>query len=129
LIEKRFDRLCTSKTGYPDLNDALGRLHAKRELFLKVLTYPHLPLHNNLSENDIRQYARLRKISAGTRSDVGKRCRDTFLSIKKTCRKLGVNFGAYLSDRLSGTGKIPRLCDLMRQAAASRNETATLESG
>jgi hypothetical protein len=129
LIEKRFDRLCTSKTGYPDLNDALGRLHAKRELFLQVLTYPHLPLHNNLSENDIREYARLRKISAGTRSDAGKRCRDTFLSVKKTCRKLGVNFGAYLIDRLSGTGKIPRLSDLMRQAAASRNETATLESG
>jgi hypothetical protein len=128
-IESRFDRLCTSKTGYPDLNDALRRLHAKRESFLMVLEYPQLPLHNNLSENDIREYARLRKISAGTRSDLGQRCRDTFLSLKKTCRKLGVGFSEYLTDRLSGAGKIPRLSELMRRAAASGASTATLEPG
>ena len=65
-IEARFDQLCLGKTGYGDLNTALGLLHAKREEFLAVLEYPHLPLHNNLAENDIREYARLRKISAGT---------------------------------------------------------------
>ena len=95
--------LCNRKTGYPDLNAALERLHAKREGFLAVLSHPHLPLHNNLSENDIREYARLRKISAGTRSDQGRRCRDTFLSLKKTCRKLGVSFWSYLGDRIHGT--------------------------
>ncbi len=65
-IEVRFDQLCQSKTGYPDLNAALGLLHAKRSEFLAVLEYPQLPLHNNLSENDIREYTRLRKISGGT---------------------------------------------------------------
>jgi hypothetical protein len=43
------------------LKAALGLLHAKREEFLAVLAYPHLPLHNNLAENDIREYERLRK--------------------------------------------------------------------
>jgi hypothetical protein len=117
-IESDFDALCTRKTGYPDLNVALERLHAKREGFLAVLSHPHLPLHNNLSENDIREYARLRKISAGTRSDQGRRCRDTFLSLKKTCRKLGVSFWSYLGDRIHGTGAIGRLSELMRSSAA-----------
>lgn len=124
-IEQRFSHLCLTKTGYPDLNDALGLLYAKRDEFLAVLEYPHLPLHNNLAENDIREYARIRKISAGTRSDLGRRCRDTFLSLKKTCRKLGVSFCEYLRDRLSGTGLIPRLSDLMRKAAEATEATAT----
>ena len=118
-IEKGFDKLCLGKTGYPDLNTKLDLLHAKRDEFLAVLEYPHLPLHNNLSENDIREYARLRKISAGTRSDLGRRCRDTFLSLKKTCRKLGVSFCEYLLDRLTGAGSIPPLTELMRKIAQS----------
>lgn len=118
-IEGEFDTFCQSKTGYPDLNAALEMLYAKRLEFLAVLEYPHLPLHNNLSENDIREYARLRKISGGTRSDTGRRCRDTFMSLKKTCRKLGVSFQAYLRDRIRGSDEIPRLSDLMRATAAT----------
>jgi hypothetical protein len=121
-IETRFDQLCLGRTSYGDLNAALGLLHAKRDEFLAVLEYPHLLLHNNLSENDIREHARLRKISAGTRSDQGRRCRDTFLSLKKTCRKLGVSFCEYLRDRLTNAGIIPRLSELMRKAAALNPE-------
>ncbi len=116
-IGSRFDAMCGQKTGYVELNTALGLLAAKRAEFLAVLDYPHLPLHNNLSENDIREYARLRKISGGTRSDQGRRCRDTFMSLKKTCRKLGVSFGEYLRDRLSQTKRIPPLVDLIRSKA------------
>jgi hypothetical protein len=118
-IAQAFDRLCRQKTGYPALNEALGLLGAKKESFLAVLEYPHLPLHNNLSENDIREYARLRKISAGTRSDLGRRCRDTFLSLKKTCRKLGLRFWEYLGDRLARTNNIPPLSEVMRNLAQS----------
>jgi hypothetical protein len=118
-IAQAFDRLCRQKTGYPALNEALGLLGAKKESFLAVLEYPHLPLHNNLSENDIREYARLRKISAGTRSDLGRRCRDTFLSLKKTCRKLGLRFWEYLGDRLAGRNCIPPLAEVMRKIAQS----------
>ena len=129
-IERQFDQLCQTKTGYPDLNEALGLLHAKRDAFLVVLEYPHLPLHNNPSENDIREYARLRKISGGTRSDPGRRCRDTFMSLKKTCRKLGVSFQAYLRDRLRGLGTIPLLADLMRTTAdRSPDPVAATDTG
>jgi hypothetical protein len=114
-----FDRLVLARTGYPALNEALALLYAKREGLLAVLEHPHLPLHNNLSENDIREYARLRKVSGGTRSDLGRRCRDTFLSLKKTCRKLGLSFWQFLADRLTGAAAIPPLADLLRQAATA----------
>jgi len=121
-IGLRFDAMCSQKTGYVELNEALGLLGAKREEFLAVLDHPQLPLHNNLSENDIREYARLRKISGGTRSDLGRRCRDTFMSLKKTCRKLGVSFGAYLRDRLSAGKEIPPLVELIRRKAADESD-------
>lgn len=112
-IGSRFDAMCCQRTGYAELDQALRLLGAKRAGFLAVLDHPQLPLHNNLSENDIREYARLRKISGGTRSDPGLRCRDTFMSLKKTCRKLGVSFGDYLRDRLSQGNQIPPLVDLL----------------
>lgn len=116
-LERDFNRLCLEPTGWPELNDVLHRLHARKENLLLVLKRPEIPLHNNLSENDIREWAKKRKISAGTRSELGRRCRDTFLSLKKTCRKLGVPFWRYLQDRIYGTGTIPPLGELIRRKA------------
>jgi len=121
--------MCQSKTGDVDLNQALGRLHAKRSKFLAVLEYPHLPLHNNLSENDIREYARLRKSSGGTRSETGRRCRDTFMSLKKTCRMLGVRFSSYLRDRPSNAKSVPRLVELMAVKAKLASGAISPEPG
>jgi hypothetical protein len=58
-----------------------------------------------------------RKISGSTRSQSGRQCRDTFASLKKTCRKLGISFWQYLQDRIEGLGLIPNLTDLIRQQA------------
>jgi len=116
-LERDFDRLFTRRTGLVDLNEALKRIHEKRADLLLVLDHPEIPLHNNLSESDIREWAKKRKISAGTRSELGRRCRDTFISLKKTCRKLGVSFWRYLQDRIRGLHDILPLPDLMRQAA------------
>jgi len=55
-LERDFDRLFLRRTGYVDLNEALRKIHSKRENLLLVLERPEIPLHNNLSENDIRQY-------------------------------------------------------------------------
>jgi hypothetical protein len=49
------------------------------------------------------------KISGSTRSDEGRRCRDTFASLKKTCRKNGISFWEYLLDRLRGPARIAPL--------------------
>lgn len=111
----RFDEIFTTRTSYASLNEALARIHRNKSELLLVLDRPDIPLHNNESERDIREYVKKRKISGSTRSDLGRRCRDTFTSLKKTCRKLGVGFRDYLKDRISGRNSIPWLPDLMRQ--------------
>jgi len=84
-----------------------------------VLDHPEIPLHNNGSGGDIREFVTRRKVSGGTRSPSGRRSRDTFASLKKTCRKLAVSFWDYVGDRLSNAGKIAKLPVLMEEKAAS----------
>jgi hypothetical protein len=81
-----------------------------------VLDHPEIPLHTNGSENDIRCQVTKRAVSGGTKSDTGRDCRDAFLGIAKTCRKLGVSFWNYLGDRLdvAGSHAILPLGDLVR---------------
>jgi hypothetical protein len=114
-LENRFDEIFTTRTSYETLNQALTRIHKNKSELLLVLDRPDIPLHNNDSETDIREYVKKRNISGSTRSDLGRRCRDTFTSLKKTCRKLGVSFWEYLNDRIAGTNFIPWLPDMMRQ--------------
>ncbi|WP_240905984.1 hypothetical protein [Thiorhodococcus mannitoliphagus] len=74
-----------------------------------------IPLHTNGSENDIRSDVKWCKISGGTRSDLGRRCRDTFASLKKTCRKRGISCWGYLNDRIEQVGAIPPLSEIVRE--------------
>ena len=113
-LESRFDNIFTRKTGFASLDLALKRLHRNKSELLLVLYRPDIPLHNNLSERDIREYVKRRKVSGSTRSDIGKECRDTFTSLKKTCRKLGISFWCYLQDRIEQKNKLPPLYLLMK---------------
>jgi hypothetical protein len=117
VLEARFDALVDQRTGYPSIDGVLKEMRDHKADLLRVLTRPEVPLHNNGEESDIREFVKRRKISGGTRNDAGRRSRDTFASLKKTCRKLGVCFWDYLQDRIRGLGKIPRLADLIRQKA------------
>lgn len=128
-LESRFDALCEGRTGFPDIDGVLKGMRAHRSALLRVLERPAVPLHTNLSESHLRDYVKTRKISGGTRSESGRRARDTFASLKKTCRELGVNFWAYLQDRVRGVGRIPRLASLIRRKAeetAARKAAAAL---
>jgi len=100
-LAAEFDRIFTGKTGFVTLDRLLARLHANKAELLKVLDRPEIPLHTNGSENDIRCQVTRRKVSGGTRSDLGRDCRDTFLALTKTCAKLGISFWAYLGARLA----------------------------
>ena len=117
VLAARFDAIFTQRTRFETLNRTLKRLHAHRQKLLLVLQRPDIPLHTNGSENDIRGYVKWRKVSGGTRSDRGKQCRDTFASLKKTCRKLGISFWDYLTDRIEQHGAIPLLPEIVRERA------------
>jgi hypothetical protein len=136
VLAERFDALCAPQTCFSSLTQALKRLQRNKAELLLVLERPELPLHNNLSEQDIRDDVIRRKISGGTRSDLGRRCRDTLASLRKSCRKLGVSFWSFLQDRLQGLRQIPPLGELLRRKAtgvasasatpcASASETAS----
>jgi Transposase IS66 family len=118
VLEGRFDTLCAQRTVYPSINNVLTEMRQHQADLLRVLECPAVPLHNNGTESIIRVYVQKRKISGSTRSPAGRRCRDTFVSLMKTCRKLGIRFWEYLGDRLRGRGQIPRLAELIRQRAA-----------
>src|SRR4051794_35284983 len=116
-LEAQFDALCGQQTGFPSIDGVLQEMRAHRASLLRVLDRPAVPLHTNLSEGHLRDYVKKRKISGSTRSELGRQARDTFASLKKTCRELGLNFWAYLQDRVRGVGRIPRLAALIRQKA------------
>jgi Transposase IS66 family len=103
-LRTRFDRIFYRRTGFVTLDRLLARLHANKAELLAVLDRPEIPLHTNGSERDIRCHVTKRKVSGGTRSDVGRDCRDAFLGPAKTCAKLGIAFWDYLGSRLGVSG-------------------------
>ncbi len=92
---------------------------AHKDELLRVLDAPQVPLHTNAAENDIREYVTRRKISGGTRHELGRRARDTFTGLKKTCRKLAISFWQYLLCRLTGDETVAYLPDLIRIRASA----------
>ena len=124
-IEALFDEIFTQQSCFVTLNLALKRLHKNKKELLFVLARPEIPLHNNLSEGDIREYVKKRKISSSTRSDEGRRSRDTFASLKKTCRKNGLSFWQFLLDRISGVNRIPPLATLLLNRASVPFQSAS----
>jgi Transposase IS66 family len=115
-LRARFDRIFRRRTGFVTLDRLLKRLHANKSELLMVLDRPAIPLHTNGSENDIRCQVTRRKVSAGTRSDAGRDCRDAFLGLAKTCAKHGLAFWDYLGSRLNVPGQplTPPLPQLVR---------------
>jgi hypothetical protein len=114
-LRARFDRIFDRRTGFVTLDRLLARLRANKAELLSVLDRPDIPLHTNDSERDIRCHVTKRRISGGTRSDIGRDCRDAFLGLAKTCAKLGIAFWDYLGSRLDieGHAVVPPLADLV----------------
>jgi hypothetical protein len=120
-LRRRFERIFQRRTGFATLDRLLKRLHANKDELLRVLERPEIPLHTNGSENDVRCLVTRRKISAGTRSDIGRDCRDGFLSLMKTCGKLGISFWNYLGSRfgVEDAEPVPDLAGVVRARCAA----------
>ena len=117
-------RSCTGRdarqsTGYDELDKRSAKTLAQKERLLTVLDFPHLPLHNNPAALAARQRVRKRDISFGPRTSDGVEAWDTFLNLTETAKKLGVNFYAYVHDRVSGAREGICLADLILQSPAS----------
>ncbi len=112
-LDKRFERLFSTRTGFATLDRLLMRLRANKDELLLALERPDIPLHTNGSENAIRCRVTRREISGGTRSDA-------FLGLIETCAKLGIPFRDYLGSRLmvESAPVIAPLPNIVRQRAS-----------
>jgi hypothetical protein len=127
-LEEKFDTLFATVSGYDGLDERIQKSWAHKAELLMVLTHPEIPLHNNAAELAARKRVRKRDVSFGPRSDLGKQCWDTFMTLSATAAKLGVNFYHYLQDRLSGAGEIPSLASLIQERAEQLNLGASWET-
>ena len=121
LLHGKFDEIfgrCYIRHGL--LNKVLSQIRNHKIELLQALDCPEFPLHNNAAETDIREYVTRRKISGGTRSELGRRARDTFVGLKKTCRKLEISFWNYLTSRLHHDEQVLFLSDVIRTKAVAK---------
>ena len=76
------------------------------EAIFQVLQHPELPLTNNEAERALRHWVILRKLSLGTRTEVGSRVVALLASVIDTCRQRGHSPWRYLeraiADRRAG---------------------------
>ena len=111
-VHKLYDELIALKTISPAINEVIQNFRVYRDEMLKALDHPGLPLHNNDSERDIRGVAKRRNISGSTKSEQGRKFRDSLMTLKQTCFRLGCNFWGYL--QLWFKGYPPDLPELIR---------------
>lgn len=124
-LEHRFDAIFgRCYLHHATLNTVLAQFRTKKEQLLRVLDAPDIPLHNNEAESDIREFVIRAKISGGTRSELGRKARDTMVGLKKTCRKLGVSFWEYLLSRVRGDPSVPSLAELLQRKAMDSQQVA-----
>jgi len=116
-LEKEFDELFSTCTGYDALDARIAKTRKKKTSLLMVLKYPEIPLHNNPAELEARQRVRKRDVSFGPRTQEGVRAWDTFMSLAATATKLGISFYQYLYDRIAKTNQIPSLASLIQARA------------
>lgn len=116
-LSQTFDELFGRVTGYAELDRRIALTRANKAELLLVLDFPEVPLENNLAERDLREGVVKRKISSGPRGPDGAQAWEVFLTLLATCRKNGVNFFAYLCDRIAQLNQAPPLAGLVRAHA------------
>ena len=106
ILQNEFDTVFGQTTGYEDLDRRLRLTLSKKNELLTVLEYPAIPLHNNLSENGVREIVMKRKISGGVKSDAGVTAWENNMSILATCKKLDVSYYEFMIGVFSNTRSI-----------------------
>jgi len=126
-LDKEFDALFSTQTGYDQLDERINKTRDKKDSLLLVLKHPSLPLHNNGSELGARTQARYRDISLHTINEKGTQAKDTFMTLVETAKKLTVNSYRYFYDRIANTYEMPSLANLIDNNA--QMATPTYDTG
>jgi len=123
ILQKKFDVVFSQIVESEELAVILGSMRKKKDKLLLALENPTIPLHNNGTENVIRNCKIKSKISGPTRSATGRKARDIFATLNRTCRKNKISFWAFLGSRIRGDETITFLPDLIKNQANARSPT------
>ncbi len=123
-LENKFDQLFETKTGYKKLDGRIILTRNKKESMLLPLSFPFLPAHNNESENGAKHQARMRDVHLQTKNKKGTDAKDTFATIVKTARKLGVNVYDYIRDRVSKKFTMQSLAEIILDKCSTTPNTS-----
>lgn len=113
-VEILYDKIVSMTSSSPKIAEVITNFRNYREEMLKALDYPVVPLHNNGSEQSIREMVKRRDISGSTKSEEGQKFRDGLATIKQTCRKLGISLYHFVSQHFQRAA--PDLSDLVRRS-------------
>jgi hypothetical protein len=110
----QFDALISTQVHYNELQKQLSKLSKKRSELLAALENPILPLHNNLSENNVRKAVQCREIRGSTHSNDGRSAKCIMLTIYSTCKKCFVSFWSYLLSKTSLKEEMSQLSEIVK---------------
>jgi hypothetical protein len=117
-LNKTFDQLFVPNTNYSQLNTCIKRTKENKKHLLGVLDYPHIPLHNNLSELGARKKVRKRDISLHTMTKKGTMVQDAWMTITQTAIQLGVDIYKFIYSKISNSEKTIYLAECIYQKAS-----------
>jgi len=113
-VQSLYDKIVSTTSSSPQITEVVRNFRNYREELLKALDYPTVPLHNNGSEQSIREMVKRRDVSGSTHSEEGQKFRDGLATIKQTCRKLGISLYSFVLQHFRG--KSLDLSDIVRQS-------------
>ena len=120
-IRAQFDALLSTQVYYNELQKQLNKLSKKRSELLAALENPILPLHNNLSENNVRKAVQCREIRGSTHSDDGRLAKCIMLTIYSTCKKCFVSFWSFLLSKTSLREDMSQLNEIVKNRIQELN--------
>ena len=96
-VHQLYDQLEAMQVTSLGIQQVIKSFSEYRDEMLRALDHPGLPLYNNDSERDIRSMVKFRNVSGSTKSAEGQIFRDSLMTLKQTCFRLGVSFWGYLN--------------------------------
>jgi len=100
LFEERIQKIIERKWEDKDACRLVKRLKTHKNALFTFLVYPNIKYHNNDAERGLRSNVVIRKISYGSKSEIGAQSHSIIMSVMETCNLRDQNFLEWSHDYL-----------------------------
>ncbi len=102
--EEKIDKIIQKHWRDKDAKRLTKRLKSHKDSLFTFLLYPNIEYHNNIAERGLRSNVVIRKISYGSKSEIGAKSHSVLMSVIETCNMRDQNFlewgHEYIENRL-----------------------------